>query len=722
LFARFGAQLSVLPRQSAERDRFVKEVRTREARIEELQGAFAARQADAQRLSGELENRAAGLEELRRELSSRSLEAQRLAESLAERGIRVEELERSIVERDARIEVLEGALATARGEWSRASSSLEARDGQIAELQSALSAQQAVAQQLSADLAKRAAKLGKLKRSFSWRTTAPLRWSGRATRWVAGAAGKTAETMLRFVCLPLRAPLRWLALKHRTLTGLSWVLPESDRGMIGDVWLLRTSSLFDKRWYLEQNPDVAKAGKDPVFHYVRSGAKEGRNPSLQFDGNWYLVENPDVTAAGVNPLVHYVRYGAAEGRSANCASSAGGIPAYSGPMQVADALRHHFPALQPLRMFFVPGTPRRLTMITDSINKGHLYGGVGTAMILSSVLASKLDASLRIVTRNEPPEQANFQKLISLHGIPWKQNIDFRYVNVMDNSNEIDFGEEEIFLTTSWWTTWSVKQAVGPRRIVYLLQEDERMFYPAGDEQACCEEIIGDKEIKFVINSQLLYDHFVADGFNNIRTNGSWFEPAFPRSQYYLESTRNGSKLNFFFYARPHNLRNLYYRGLEVVNSALEQGIITPDEWDVYFVGKNLTDNIVLARSVHPKILQNLEWADYVELTRKIDVGLSLMSSPHPSYPPLDLAASGAVVVTNRYGRKTSLERYSKNIICVENSVKDLVGGIAYAVERANDWPARNESYVNSGLLRDWTLSFDRVLNCLVRNYHYVPV
>ena len=59
--------------------------------------------------------------------------------------------------------------------------------------------------------------------------------------------------------------------------------------------------------------------------------------------------------------------------------------------------------------------------------------------------------------------------------------------------------------------------------------------------------------------------------------------------------------------------------------------------------------------------------------------------------------------------RKTSLEQYSKNIICVDTSVKDLVGGIAYAVELANDWPARNESYVNSGLLRDWTLSFDRV-------------
>ena len=324
LFARFGAQLSVLPRQSAERDRFVMEVRARDARIEELQGALASRQADGQRLSGELENRAAGLEELRRELSSRSLEAQRLSLNRSQSGIfGVEELERSIVERDARIEVLEGAVATARGEWERASSSLAARDGQIAELQSTLSAQQAVAQHLSAELAKRAAKLKKLRRSLSWRMTAPFRWSDRATRWVARAVGKTTETMLRFVCLPLRAPLRWLALRHRALTRLSRLLPESDRRMIGDVWLLRESPLFDQRWYLEQNPGVAKAGKDPVFHYVRSGAKKGRNPGPKFDGNWYLAKNADVAAAGMNPLVHYVRFGTAEWRPAERACGGG---------------------------------------------------------------------------------------------------------------------------------------------------------------------------------------------------------------------------------------------------------------------------------------------------------------------------------------------------------------------------------------------------------------
>ena len=93
--------------------------------------------------------------------------------------------------------------------------------------------------------------------------------------------------------------------------------------MIRDVWLLRGSPLFDQRWYLEQNPGVAKAGKDPVVHYVRRGAKKGQNPGPQFDGNWYLADNPDVAAAGMNPLAHYISFGATEGRPTERACGGG---------------------------------------------------------------------------------------------------------------------------------------------------------------------------------------------------------------------------------------------------------------------------------------------------------------------------------------------------------------------------------------------------------------
>jgi len=72
--------------------------------------------------------------------------------------------------------------------------------------------------------------------------------------------------------------------------------------------------LLDESYYLEQNPDVAATGRNPLLHYLLAGAAEGRNPNEFFDTGFYLFHNPDVVRAGVNPLAHYLRAGAREGR------------------------------------------------------------------------------------------------------------------------------------------------------------------------------------------------------------------------------------------------------------------------------------------------------------------------------------------------------------------------------------------------------------------------
>ncbi|HTK35876.1 MAG TPA: glycosyltransferase [Caulobacteraceae bacterium] len=81
------------------------------------------------------------------------------------------------------------------------------------------------------------------------------------------------------------------------------------------------SGLFDAGWYVAANPDVAAAGADPVEHYVRAGAAEGRRPSPWFDSDWYLARNADVAGLGLNPLAHYILFGAAEGRDPNAVFS-----------------------------------------------------------------------------------------------------------------------------------------------------------------------------------------------------------------------------------------------------------------------------------------------------------------------------------------------------------------------------------------------------------------
>ena len=84
--------------------------------------------------------------------------------------------------------------------------------------------------------------------------------------------------------------------------------------LIRDSRFIESSSLFDREWYLENNPDVAGAGVDPAQHYVSRGGFEGRKPGPNFDSRWYLDAYEDVRNSGWNPLVHFLKYGQKEGR------------------------------------------------------------------------------------------------------------------------------------------------------------------------------------------------------------------------------------------------------------------------------------------------------------------------------------------------------------------------------------------------------------------------
>lgn len=83
---------------------------------------------------------------------------------------------------------------------------------------------------------------------------------------------------------------------------------------LADCLLIILSGLFDYEFYVASNPDVPKPILDAVKHYLIHGGLEERSPSPGFDGARYLSAYPDIRAADANPLVHFIRYGAAEGR------------------------------------------------------------------------------------------------------------------------------------------------------------------------------------------------------------------------------------------------------------------------------------------------------------------------------------------------------------------------------------------------------------------------
>jgi hypothetical protein len=159
-------------------------------------------------------------------------------------------------------------------------------------------------------------------------------------------------------------------------------------------------------------------------------------------------------------------------------------------------------------------------------------------------------------------------------------------------------------------------------------------------------------------------------------------------------------------------VRNLFCLGVEVIEKALSEGILDPNEWNFFFVGKDLTP-IRLNEKVQPRLVQNLKWSRYRSLVNSMDLGLSLISTPHPSYPPLDLAASGAVVVTNTFGVKSNLECYSANIICGCPTVEGLTNALKEAMPLVFDPLRRQRNRATDRILRDWRKSFQKPLDHL---------
>ena len=374
-----------------------------------------------------------------------------------------------------------------------------------------------------------------------------------------------------------------------------------------------------------------------------------------------------------------------------------------------------FPSIIPLRTYMVPNLNKnRVNLVTDSVISSSLFGGVGTSLIFSALLANKLNVPLRVVTRNETPIPENIARILTLYRISLKHDIQFKFAPFYDEKYELDIVSNDLFITTSWWTTAATLPSVQNDKIIYLLQEDERMFYPFGDDRLKCETILRNSNILFLINTKLLFDHFLNDNFSNFLTKGLWFEPAFPSHIYHQREKPISSSLRrkhkFFFYARPNHARNLFYLGIEVLEQAIAEGVLDTECWDIFFVGTDLPE-IAFTNGYKPIKCQNLSWSEYAEFAGTIDLGLSLMYTPHPSYPPLDLIASGAVVVTNKFANKVDLSsRYSKNLICADLNSQALVEALRRGVALATDHTVRGQNYRSQDLVLNWQQAFNEII------------
>lgn len=100
------------------------------------------------------------------------------------------------------------------------------------------------------------------------------------------------------------------------------------------------------------------------------------------------------------------------------------------------------------------------------------------------------------------------------------------------------------------------------------------------------------------------------------------------------------------------------------------------DEWTVLSAGESHS-NIDLGYGMVLHSLGKLTLEEYAKVLQDSFSGASLMVSPHPSYPPLEMSAFGVKTITNIYANK-DLSEFSSNIFSITQCSQE---NIAYKLK-----------------------------------------
>lgn len=253
-------------------------------------------------------------------------------------------------------------------------------------------------------------------------------------------------------------------------------------------------------------------------------------------------------------------------------------------------------------------------------------------------------------------------------------------------------------VATVWYSAYfadKIARATGDRPFLYLIQDFEAAFYPFNSLYCVSRNSYDFKYHTLASSSSLLSylkKHEIIDGgMKSISFDNAYSSSIYSREQFMVE--KKSSKKRFVFYSRPAVNRNMFELAAMALIEAYRNGAFSKDEWEFYGMGIGNT-SVQIAPGVEVTQLPRMPLNEYEEVTKTFDLCLTLMASPHPSLIPMDLAASGAIVVTNTFETKTVeyLENISKNIIPSQADVHALSAAIMEGVKKVDELESRYDN------------------------------
>lgn len=374
---------------------------------------------------------------------------------------------------------------------------------------------------------------------------------------------------------------------------------------------------------------------------------------------------------------------------------------------------YHIPEAGPIHCRQSDLEGKRLNLLLPALSIKYAFGGINTAIDFFLHFMSN-DKDVRIIITDEVNSD-----LLALSNIEDWQLVQMdepdRVGKIIiccgDRSQKtLNVRKDDVFVATAWWTAyigegilrWQQQQwNVKPNPMVYLVQDFEPGFYRWSSRYAMCLSTYYHENLIAVVNTKLLADYFTSIGIDFKQKYV--FEPSLNKklATHYSNKKTAVKQKQIIFYGRPTVERNAF----EIIINGLQiWSLHYPDakSWKIISLGENYA-TIPLNNGASIEVKGKVSLDEYAGLLLSSAIGASLMISPHPSYPPLEMAAFDLGVIANTFHNK-NLSEFHKSIFSLESLHPEGFARLLYDMcakfEQDNN-SFRNNNFQNFDFISD---------------------
>lgn len=337
----------------------------------------------------------------------------------------------------------------------------------------------------------------------------------------------------------------------------------------------------------------------------------------------------------------------------------------------------------------------RINLVVPTLDPHKAYGGITSAIESFKALISELagDFDVRVLSATDEIGSAEQTFAARVFGQPLvcvSASDDWSQVWTVVPRSEIasrpvSLRRNDVFFATAWWTADLALRLKDMQDccfgssppLVYLIQDFEPGFYPFSDRYLLAKNTYSPTaDLISIINSEELYDFFK----EKFPDRASFCLPYRINPDIEANLVDDLPRDLLLAYARPGTPRNLY----RILLAGLKQWRTRDEEaldYKIVLAGEPVQEGDLEGLD-NVEAVGKMSVADYADTLSRTAIGISFMASPHPSYPPLEMAQAGCITITNAFENK-DLTLRSDNFISLEEVSPEAVRrAINHAVMR----------------------------------------